>query len=105
MESLKDALETVISIVEKSDDALADGKISIGEGVGIAMSALGLIKAVKNYKEIVADYKSLTDQQRTELSEWFADEFDLNNDNIESIVELVFTALLNLGNVFDQLSE
>ena len=104
MENLKDALATVINIAEKTDDALIDGKISISEGVGIAFSAIGLIKVVKNIKPIVDDYKALTEDQKDELVEWFTFEFDLENDNVESIVELIFTALLNLGNVFDSLN-
>jgi len=103
MENLKDALATVINIAEKTDAALEDGKITISEGVTLAFSAIGLIKVVKNITPILDEYKALTDDQKAELSEWFAFEFDLQNDNVEAIVEMVFTALLNLGDVFDAL--
>ena len=48
MENLKQALTTLINITEKTDEALIDGKINIAEGVSIAMSAIGLIKLIKN---------------------------------------------------------
>jgi len=105
MENLKDALTTVINITEKTDDALKDGKISISEGVGLAFAAIGLIKVVKNISSIIEDYNQLDDEQRAELVAWFTDEFDLENDNIEGIVEMVFAALLNLGQVFDELKK
>lgn len=105
MEELKKALTVVINVVEKTDKALEDGKISIMEGTGIAFSALGLISVVKNIKPLVAEYKALTEEDKAELAEWFALEFDLKNDNVEAIVEVVFTALLNLGEVFDSLKQ
>lgn len=101
MEKLKSALKTVINVAEKTDNALEDGKISIAEGVGIAMSAIGFIKIVKGYKEIAQEYKDLTEDQRAELVEWFTNEFDLQNDNVEGIVETIFTALIGLGEVFE----
>ena len=101
MENLKDALATVINIAEKVDESLEDGKISIGEGVGISFSAIGLIKVIKDIKPLMTEYTELTDDQKTELAEWFKNEFDLRNDNVEEIVEMVFASLLSLGDIFD----
>ncbi len=103
---LKDALTTVINIAEKTDAALADdGRIDIGEGVGITFSALGLIKVVKNIKSLMEKYKALTDTGKTELAVWFEKEFDIVNDNVEVIVEKIFEAILKLGDVFDSLKK
>jgi len=105
MENLKKALSTLMSITEKTDSALADdGKISITEGVGIAMSAIGLVKVVKNAKTIKQDYLGLSDDDRTDLAAWFVAEFDIMNDNAEQIVESIFSALLQLGIVFETVS-
>ena len=106
MENLRKALSTLMSITQKTDSALADdGKISISEGVGIAMSAIGLVKVVKNAKAIKQEYLALTDDDRMDLSAWFAAEFDIVNDNVEQIVEIVFSALMNLGVVFEIVSD
>jgi hypothetical protein len=105
MENLKDALATVINIAEKTDEALQDGKVSISEGVGIAFSAIGLIKVIKNIKSLFAEYKELTEDQRTELSEWFAENFDLVDDNLEVIIENIFAVLVQLGDVLDSLKK
>lgn len=105
MENLRKALSTLMSITEKTDSALADdGKISISEGVGIAMSAIGLVKVVKNAKAIKQEYLALTDDDRMDLTAWFAAEFDIVNDNVEQIVESVFSALMQLGVVFETVS-
>ena len=103
MENLKQALTTLINITEKTDEALIDGKINIAEGVSIAMSAIGLIKLIKNIKPLFIEYKELTDQELSLLSIWFTQEFDMQNENAEQIIEMIFTAILSLGNAFDNL--
>jgi len=103
MENLKQALTTLINVAEKTDDALIDGKISIVEGVSIAMSAIGLIKVIKNIKPLFEEYQILTDEELSQLSIWFAQEFDMQNENTEQIIEMIFNAILSLGAVFDNM--
>jgi len=104
MENLKQALITLINITEKTDKALIDGKINIAEGVSIAMSAIGLINVVKNIKPLFEEYQVLSDEELSNLSIWFAQEFDLENDNVEQVIEMIFTAVLSLGVAFDNLT-
>ena len=104
MKNLKQALTTLINITEKTDKALIDGKINISEGVSIAMSAIGLIKVIKDIKPLFEEYQLLTDEQFSQLSIWFTQEFDLQNENVEQIIEMIFSAVLSLGVAFDNLS-
>lgn len=101
MEKLKNALKVCSDVAEKSFEALEDGKVSVPEGLGIGMKALGFINVVKDFPEIKEEYTSLTDEQKVELSAWFADEFDIVNDSTEFIIEQVVTVIVNLGEVFD----
>lgn len=103
IENLKQALTTLINVSEKTDKALIDGKISIVEGVSIAMSAIGLIKVIKTIKPLFEEYQLLTDVELSQLSIWFAQEFNMHNDNVEQIFEMIFTAILSLGVTFDKL--
>jgi hypothetical protein len=100
MEELKKALLTVIETGETTIDALEDGKISIGEGVNITWKAIGFIKVIQNFAIIKGEYLALTPEQITELVEWFNEEFEIGNQDAEAIVELIFTILINLGDVF-----
>ena len=104
MEKLKDALSTVIKISEKTDEALQDGKVSIAEGVAIAMASIGLISVVRNAKEIKQEYLDLTSEQQSELTLWFNAEFDFIDDSLETIVETVFAILIQLQDVFEGLA-
>ncbi len=105
MEKLKDALLTMINIAEKSDEALVDGKIDIAEGIGLAMSAIGLVSVARNATAIKDEYMALTPDEATALSGWFAEEFDIIDDNLESIIEMIFDVLFKLGDVLEALKK
>ena len=104
MENLKQALTTLIIVTEKTDRALIDGKINIAEGVSIAMSAIGLINVVKNIKPLFEEYQLLPAEDLSQLNIWFEQEFDMENENVEQIIEMIFSALLSLGVAFDNLA-
>ena len=101
MEDLKKALGTIINVAEKSELAMQDGKISISEGVGIAMSSIGFIGIVKNAKDLFNEYTALSEEEKVELYDWFELEYDLVNDDIENVVEGVFSILLNLNDLWN----
>ena len=101
MEDLKKALGTIINVAEKSELAMQDGKISIAEGVGIAMSSIGFIGIVKNAKDLFNEYTALSEEEKVELYDWFELEFDLVNDSSEDVVEGVFSVLLNLNDLWN----
>lgn len=101
MEKIKEALKIIINITEKTDRALEDDKISIAEGVNMAMSAIGLIKVIKTFDALKSEFINLSNEQKTALGTWFANEFQLRNDKTEEIIEQVFKALLQLSNSMD----
>jgi len=101
MENLKKALKTCVNVSEATFEAMEDGKVSVAEGLGIGMKALGFISVVRDFPVIKEEYVNLTATQKVELSEWFAEEFDIANDSTEAIIEQVVTVLINLGEVFE----
>ncbi len=101
MENIKEALKAIVTITEKTDNALEDGRVSIAEGISIAMSALGLIKVVKTFGTLKTEFLNLTGEQKNELGKWFAGEFHLRNDKTEEIIEQVFNAFLQLSDSLD----
>ena len=98
---LKNALSTLINVGEKFDDAEQDGKISIGEGIGIAVSAIGLIKVFKQGAEIKAAFLALTAAEKTDLVTWFKAEFQLHEAGLETIIETIFAGIIQLSDGFN----
>lgn len=99
MENLKKSITAILNLVRLAEQSLEDGKISIVEGAKLAVGSFQLWQAVKDYKALYEQYKALTEEEKAELNEWFADEFDLENDDIEFVVEQVFAGLLSFNSI------
>lgn len=92
------ALNAIFNAAKKVDTALADdGKISLGEGFGIALSGVGLISIFKNIGEILIELKTITPEKMGELIAFFKDAFDLKNDEAEMMVEQGVEVLARLA--------
>ena len=96
IEKIKKALGSVIKVAEKYDEAKEDNKVTAWEWAGIGFSAVGLIGAVKDRKEILDEYKDLDDAERDELHTYFVEEFDIRNDEVEAKIEKGFEFLLKI---------
>ena len=99
MEELKNALLTVADFTVAVDTALEDNKISPTEGIGLGIKFIGFWKIVKNFPLIKEQFTNLTAEQRAEINAAFQEKFDLRDDQLEGIVEMVIAALLQLNDV------
>lgn len=81
-------------------NALADKKVSVAEGIGIAkeLGTLGFV-AVKNRDELGAGFKDgLDETEIADLKEGFAAGYDITSDDLEATVEAGFNAALSIVN-------
>ena len=98
IETIKKDLAILIAVARETDKSLSDdGKISIFEGFNIAIKAVKIWEITKNAKELVEEYKDLDETEKLELQAWFANEFNIENDKIESIVETAFAVLVEMS--------
>ena len=97
-DKLKNALKTVINVVEGVDEALEDGKLSLAEGISIAVSAVPSGAEVwASRAELVEEVKDLDDDEIIDLENFIAAEFDIRNDKAEKVVEKAIGALVSIG--------
>lgn len=96
IKQLKKSLTVLAKITGAIDKALEDGKVNIAEGIGIAFKAVDLIGVIKNLKQARAELADLTEPEASELTEHFAKEFDLLNDEAEQMVEVVIDLALQI---------
>lgn len=88
MEKTKKAIKVLVKTGTKVAEALKDdGKVDLGEGMGIAMSAVGMIGVFKDLPEIKEEIKNATPESVAEVVEEFKAEFDIPNDEAEKVVE------------------
>ncbi len=97
MEEIKGALKILIDLAEKTDTDFEDGKINIAEGIGLALSVLGLVNVVKSIGQLKAEFIDLTNDQRDEITRWFKNELHLRGKNTEIIIEEAFSSLMRVS--------
>ena len=87
-DKLKNALKTVIDIVEGVDEALEDGKLSLAEALSIGVAAVPAGAAVWTSRaELLEELRDLEDDEMIDLENFIATEFDIRNDAAERVVE------------------
>jgi flagellar biosynthesis/type III secretory pathway protein FliH len=94
MENVKKAVETILKTVVKVDKALEDKKVSIPEGMGIALSAVPWISVFKNIPVLAEELKDWNEQKTNELVEHFKNNLELRNKATEEVVEQAVEVLL-----------
>ena len=95
IESIKDALKTLIKVGTTVEGALEDKKINFFEAIAIAKNSIGLWGVIKDFSNIKEEFLDLDGDEKQELIEYFADELDLANDKVELIIEQCFDFVIN----------
>ncbi len=96
IEEIKKAVKEVIDIGMAVVKAADDGKINFAEGFGIAWELKDLYKIYNNFPQIKAEFEDLGSEDRAELLAFVAEEFELENDKSEQIIEKSFAMLLSI---------
>ena len=86
-ENLKLALKFLFDVAKSAEVKLEDNKLSFPEAVALAYDARGIIELIKNRKLIGEEVVDVTADEYDELLEWAKEEFNLNNDEVEKLVE------------------
>lgn len=99
MENLKKAVSKLITTAMVVDQKMDDGKITIPEGMSIAVSAIGWVWIFKNFKAIIEDFTGLDEAGVGTLTDHVRTELDLRNDVAEAVVEQALEIILRLASV------
>lgn len=97
MENVKKAVEVILRTVGKIDVALEDKRVSIPEGLGIALSAVPWIGVFKNFPAISAELKEWDETKTNALVEHFKENLELRNKATEAVVEQAVEVLLRMA--------
>lgn len=90
IEGIKTTAAFVFLVIDKFEEALEDNKITVIEGIslipGIVVKVPGLLEAVP---QLGPEFGDLDSEELEELVQYFRDNFDLEDDNVEEIVEII----------------
>lgn len=87
IENIEKSLDYIIDLAKKVKKALADGKITTAEWVGIGFKLIGAISTIKKFKAAIPEIK------------------DLDSDEIQTLLIKVLNALTEIGEIGDLLPE
>jgi len=93
VKELKELLKFVIEFGESIDLAMADKKFEVSE-LGLLIAPLMQVgPAFEGFDKLGAEIKDLEESEMIELAAFVREEFDLQNDKIEEVIEVA----LDLG--------
>lgn len=96
IENLKTALRTTINFADRVQECLEDGRFDLWEKIGLLGEGSKFVQFINKSDEIKQEYLDLSKQEQHELCEYLTEEFDLENDRIEQIIEQAFAVALSL---------
>ena len=95
VENVKKVLLWGAKLSETIVDALLDdGKVSFGEGIQIGLKAVGI--PLNSFKPCLDEFEDLDEDEKQEVQDAFAEEFDISNDKAEEMVEQAMDFVLTL---------
>ena len=101
VENIKKAIGAVINIGENVEQARDDGEVSLGEAISITVGAIPpMFNSVKNWNKIREEYNDLSNAERQEIKTWVQEEFDLEDDFVESKIEAAFDVVVSIEKYF-----
>jgi hypothetical protein len=107
---IKKAIDKIFNVIDAikratSEDSAKGKKITLAEGVGLAISGIGLVPAITAFSLLAEDWESRDPAKKAEWLQAFNERFDLKNDELESQIESLVGAILSLEGSFSALGK
>lgn len=103
IDSIKSVLKFFIKSAMSYQEANEDGKVTKMEWLMMAPGMVtNLISAIINVKDSITEWKDLIDAEREDLVVWMKNEYDVEDEKTERVVEKIFTAIMSIDSVIDE---
>ena len=101
VENLKKVVQFGAKLGEGVADILEDGKVELGEAAALLPTLMEVPGILANKDKIKQEAADLSDDERAELKEVFATEFDPADDALENKVEKSINAAVAVLDLID----
>lgn len=101
IENLKKVVQFGAKLGEGVADILEDGKVELGEAAALLPTLMEVPGILANKDKIKQEAADLSDDERAELKEVFATEFDPADDSLENKVEKSINAAVAVLDLID----
>ena len=97
IENIKEVLLFVCKLTDGFVKSLADGKFNFADALNFYPAAQSFPAAIKDIKQLPAEYKDMDAGEKAQLVAYVQDEFDIPDDKIEEYIERAFALALDLA--------
>lgn len=87
------------------EDSPGGSKVNLVEIPGLALSAVQLVPVFGELKQVAESIKYITDEEKQQIIDEFAENFDLPNDVVEAKVERIFAWIIETVDAINDLRE
>ncbi len=87
LKETKEVLDFVISLGEACAESLADGQLTLGDIPNFWEPLTNISSAIDGWQEVIEEIENLTIDDIEYLSDYVVDEFDIESDTVESMIE------------------
>lgn len=101
IENLKKVVQFGAKLGEGVADIFEDGKVELGEAAALLPTLMEIPGILANKDKIKDEAKDLSDEERAQLKEVFATEFDPADDALEDKVEKSINAAVAVLDLID----
>ena len=101
IENLTKVVEFGAKLGEGAANILEDGKVELGEAAALLPTLMEIPGILANKDKIKDEAKDLSDEERAQLKEIFAGEFDPEDDAVENKVEKSINAAVAVLDLID----
>ena len=103
-QSIKDVVSLAIGVAKLVDDTLGGISFSeVFELLGVLKEVKPAIDAVKS-GQVVQEFKSLDDAAKADLIQWFDQNFQIKEANIQQTVDQAFAAIIGISDLVKSIS-
>lgn len=97
VEAIDKIFDVVAGVQNAIDpDSPKGKKVTVGEGIGLGIKALGLVPAFTSVGVLIQDWKERDPAKKAEWIAKFKERFDLEDDELEMQIENLVSTLLTL---------
>lgn len=97
IENLKKVVVAAVHLANKIDEITQDGFQPLGDLVSLLPNLADSIGVIKNGRDAWKEFQDLDDAERDEVLAVVKEEFDIDDDQLEDIVESAFDTIDAVG--------
>lgn len=96
IEIVKKALGFAIGLSQSINSSLEDNKMTFFEAIGLIGKVFNVAEIVNNRAQLISELYDLDENEKKELMDWVRDNYDVEDDKIETTLEKTLELVMDI---------